>query len=244
MNEIQSLRELSKQFSILFVEDEEMVRDTMMEIFTSLFKSAVVAENGKIGLDAYNKYHDETGSYFDIVITDIIMPCMDGVVLAKNILKIHKEQTILVISACDDKKHLLDLVNIKVSGFINKPLDIKQLFSILNKLCKKLIKAQERLNFLQLDDIFTWDYKNSILYKSQTRVQLTKNEKAVFQLLSKNINQKFTNIEIFEFIYQDNESKEYSADSIKSLIKRLRKKIPPKFINSATHAGYSLHTVK
>ena len=77
-----------------------------------------------------DKYRE--GSY-DIVITDINMPVMSGVKLSREIKASNKKQVIIVISAHDEAKYLLDLINMGVDNFVLKPLDIGQFLGVLHK---------------------------------------------------------------------------------------------------------------
>jgi len=233
-------KELSKQFSLLFVEDDDILRRTTNELMESLFEDTTVAVNGEDGLNRYEAYNDIKGKYFDIVITDIQMPKMDGVSLSREILKINKNQKILVVSAYDDKKYFIELINMGVSGFIQKPILSKHLFPILFKICQELDEERENKKFLKLNNDLVWNSTNKILLKNQIEINLTKNEKLAIELLISNLEQSFTNLEIFEYIYCDNQDKVFSKDAIKSMIKRIRRKTAL-IIDNTPELGYKLH---
>ena len=65
--------------SVLFVEDEELLRAIYERILNKLVSKLYIAPNGKEGLDAYNTYHP------DLIITDIMMPVMDGYELVNRV---------------------------------------------------------------------------------------------------------------------------------------------------------------
>ncbi len=241
MHNLKQFKQLSQEFSVLFIEDNDTLRHTTKDLLEEFFYYTSVARDGKDGLDIYEEYIDTNKKYFDIVITDIRMPKMDGISLTKEIFKINKKQKILVISAYDDKKYFIELINLGVSGFIQKPLTSKQLFSTLTEVCSELAQEKEFFRFLEFSDNFKWDMKNNILYKKDLEVNLSKNEKMTLELLVSDLKQNFTGLEIFEHLNEDNPDKEFSYDSIKSLIKRLRKKVP-NLINTTPELGYCINT--
>lgn len=239
MTNIKTLRELSQEYTLLYIEDDKDLRNSTVEIFEGLFKYTAWAEDGVSGLDTYTQYFDKHGKYFDLIVTDIQMPNMNGIELIKEIALVNKKQNIVVVSAYDDKKYLLDLLNLGVSGFIQKPLNAHQITETLFKVCNELSHEKELGRFIALKDGFIWDTEHKSLLDNTNEVNLTDNERKLFELLSSTINKKFTSLEIFEYIYADSE-KEFSIDIIKSMFKRLRKKIPHDLILNTPQVGYNL----
>ncbi|NWF66856.1 MAG: response regulator, partial [Campylobacterales bacterium] len=69
----------------------------------------------------------------DIVITDILMPRLDGLKLSKEIKNISNETKIIISSAYSDTKYLLEAIEIGVFGYIIKPYNKQQIDDILIK---------------------------------------------------------------------------------------------------------------
>ena len=82
------LFEYTKKLSVLFVEDNEELQAQMENIFKTLFKDVQVASNGQIGIDVYTQKHSNAKEPFDLVITDINMPIMNGIDMIKEIYEI------------------------------------------------------------------------------------------------------------------------------------------------------------
>jgi len=241
MSDAKSLKKLAENFSLLYVEDNRELRESTVEIFQTLFKEVVSVDNGQTGLYTYVDYFEIQKKYFDIVVTDIQMPELNGIELSKEIFALNKNQKIVVVSAYDDKKYLLDLINIGISGFIQKPLNSKQLISTLLEACRELDEEREEIRFLDIGSNCQWDSINSRLLENKKEIILTKYEKKLLNLLASNLDRKFTSLEIFEYIYD--QTQEFSVDKIKSLLKRLRKKIPQNLIHNIPNLGYSLHSI-
>jgi len=126
------LKDIAQNMSVLYAEDDNTLRVLFAESLEKYFKSVVSAEDGVRALEEYKK-----GS-FDLVITDIMMPNMDGLNLIKNIKNINPEQKIAVISAYSDSDRLLEFINLGVDGFLVKPLQNDRLVAMLLKIVRQI----------------------------------------------------------------------------------------------------------
>lgn len=195
-----------------------------------------VAKDGLEGLNMYQDYYKSNSEFYDIVISDIKMPKLDGIELTKKIFEINKKQMIIIVSAYDEKEYLVELINLGAHGFMKKPFTSTSLLKILFDSCNSLKNA----NKISLYDGFEYDLTTATLYLNKKNVDLSANEIKLLYLLIKNASHSFSAASIFNHIYFDEPQKEFSADSIKSLIKRLRKKIPRDFIYNTPKLGYSV----
>lgn len=93
----------TKQLKILYVEDNEQTRLQAIKVFDNFFEYITVAVNGEDGL---NQYKDKPSDYYDLIISDINMPSMNGMDMAKAILKINKYQNILFLTAYNNSDYL------------------------------------------------------------------------------------------------------------------------------------------
>ena len=230
-----TLQQISKELSLLYVEDDKALRGKTAVVFQNLFNHVDVAEDGVEGLELYNKYKEDNAKYYDIIVTDIQMPRLDGIGLTKEILDIHKDQKIIIISAYNDKEYLIDLINLGVERFMQKPLYSENLLKILYDVCSSFNAD----NIIAINDEYSYNFSISVLFTNGVKVDLSENEVKLLELLIKNKNQSFSAIEIFNYLYDDVPEEEFSNDSIKSLVKRLRKKVPQDLISNTQQLGYS-----
>ncbi len=121
------LKEAALGLKILYVEDDKELRQNTQRLLASFFTEIDTAENGMEGL---KKYRQAT---FDLILTDINMPLMNGVKMVEHIKADNPHQVIIVISAHDESRYLLDLINLGVDYFVLKPLDIQQFLNVLDK---------------------------------------------------------------------------------------------------------------
>jgi len=128
MKDIKSLREFGLELNILYVEDEEQLRKSLARYLEKIFKTVTLAKDGQEGLKLYKQ-----NSGFDIVITDIRMPNMDGLAMANEIKKINKDQNIIVVSAYSDVHNFMQSISLGIDGYILKPVDFDQMNEVLYK---------------------------------------------------------------------------------------------------------------
>jgi putative nucleotidyltransferase with HDIG domain len=138
---LSELKSLALGLSVLYVEDEDGLRETMGQYLGKLFSKVVSCANGQEGLDAFN---DEE---FDLIITDLQMPKIDGVKMVKAIKSIKPHQEILITSAYTETSYFLECIRHGVSGYIIKPIDFDQLNSELYKVLTKVVALKENVSY-------------------------------------------------------------------------------------------------
>jgi len=158
---IVKLRKMGSFVSILYIEDDKAVSEQFENLFRKVFKNIDVVSDGDEGLKKYTRQE------YDIVITDIEMPNMDGITLIKEIRKINPEQLIVVTSAYNSAKYLQALIEHGVDKFILKPFEMNKLFRDIARIVsimynkKRSEQLQEqlqekvKLNQLLLDNMIT-----------------------------------------------------------------------------------------
>ncbi|WP_294965517.1 response regulator [Sulfurimonas sp.] len=129
---VSEFKKISKKINVLYVEDSVTTQLIIKELLSEYFSEIDVCHNGKEGLELYKEYE------YDLVITDIIMPHMDGIAMIKEIRKINKFQNIVVISASEDSKDLIPLINQGIDRIIPKPVNSKYLITVLAKVCLEI----------------------------------------------------------------------------------------------------------
>jgi YesN/AraC family two-component response regulator len=116
-------------FSLLFVEDDTMVSESICRILARRFPEAAVykAENGLIGLELYKEHSPE------IVITDVNMPVMDGIEMASKIRSLNAATKFIVLTGYSDKNYLERFSEIGFDDYMVKPVDFGKLFAAIEK---------------------------------------------------------------------------------------------------------------
>jgi len=138
---------------ILYTEDDNSIIEFVKILFKKQKKLDVTfVSNGKEALKLY------TTQKFDLVITDMIMPVMNGFDLIKAIRKIDEEQIIVIVTGLDSKEDLIQAIELRVNYFIDKPIKPKK----FNEILKQSIKLVKRKRDLELSNSLLFQYKNAI----------------------------------------------------------------------------------
>ncbi|PLY06647.1 MAG: hypothetical protein C0625_08655 [Arcobacter sp.] len=124
-------KEILKNINVLYVEDEEDVREFTSKTIGTIVNSVVVAGNGKEGLEKFNE-----NPKINLILTDINMPKMGGLEMCAEIRKVNNEIPIVITSAHSDPDFLKKAIDVKVSAYAMKPID-------LYNLIESMIKAME-----------------------------------------------------------------------------------------------------
>lgn len=154
---VKELKRLAKGISVLYAEDDLQIRHEVSDFLHSLFEKLEVVENGKAGLEAFE------ATPFDMVITDIKMPKMDGLSMAKEIKKLRHESKIIVTSAFDDKHLLLDAIENSIDHYIVKPIDFSA-FVIMLYRTVKMIALEKEVDALNRHKQALLDYQDNMLF--------------------------------------------------------------------------------
>ena len=127
MVDINSVLAYSRDLNILYVEDDKDIQEQTYDTLEGFFNILDTADDGEMALIKYKDYFENNCDYYDLIISDINMPKKDGIDFSSDVLKINSEQKILIISAHNEVHYLNDLINLGVTGFLLKPVDINQL---------------------------------------------------------------------------------------------------------------------
>lgn len=170
-HKLQVIQELCKDIHLLYVEDEDDLREIMVTYLNKFFPHIDSATNGEEGINLYKK------NQYDLVITDILMPKLNGIEMATEIKNMNEQQNIIIISAYSDTKDFIESIKLGIDGYVLKPIDFEQLNSILFKIAEKIhtykenIEYQKNLeqlvlkkteNIQQLEDAKVENYKETI----------------------------------------------------------------------------------
>ena len=241
MRNIQKLFKYSKNLNVLYVEDDKEFAQDAIEIFKNFFLNVDLATNGEDALKKYLQYFDINHFYYDIVITDISMPKLNGLELTKTIYKYNDTQPIIVISAHNTPEYLLEFVNIGIEYFIVKPFDIDEIMQVIYKSSKKIYNSKQDIcnDIISLVNDYTWNRTESSLYYKSDFIKLTKKEILFLEILVNNLNTVSKIDYILDTIWQDSIDNATVA-MLNPLVSRLKKKLPQELIQSIYGVGYKI----
>ena len=132
--DLEDLIEFSKTVRVLFVDKEDDIRDDYYSIFKIFFHEIDVASNGQEAI----KYFKE--NRYDLIITSVDMPVMNGLELIAKIREISRHITIIVLSS--QEKYFIDFIRLGIDGYILNPVEVEQFVSIMQKVIETLQNKQ------------------------------------------------------------------------------------------------------
>lgn len=152
MKETLSREELGqlRMLTALYVEDEEVVREELARFLLRRLKTVYTAKNGQEGLELYRQYKP------DVVITDITMPIMDGLAMARAIKEADSEAPVIITSAHNEHDFFVESVELGIDGYVLKPLNAGVLLQSILKsaqaiLRNRIVDSQNKLIRFVLD---------------------------------------------------------------------------------------------
>jgi len=135
------IEEYLKKLRLLYVEDSQNVRKSTLITLEEFFDDIIVAVDG---VDGYEKFQH---SKIDIIITDVNMPRLSGLQMAKKIKYLDKDIPILIFSAYNDPDFLLDAIKIGIDDYLIKPIQIEQFENVLYKSVYTLMLKEQNLKY-------------------------------------------------------------------------------------------------
>lgn len=141
--ELEDLIAITSEMNVLYAEDDVALRENTSSLLCDLFNDIKQASDG---LEAFNLYSLEPSKY-DIVITDLNMPHMNGIELIKKIQELNPLQAIIIISAHNETEYFLESIRNNVNGYILKPIEFDQLMESLYKTASTVKERKENIAY-------------------------------------------------------------------------------------------------
>jgi len=214
---------LLRELKVLLVEDEQKLASLLKSAIGDSFHSFIVANDGQEGLEKFLQLSP------DIVITDIMMPRLTGLEMAKEIRKVNSDIPIIILSAHSEADKFLKAIDIGVIKYFIKPFDPDELLDYINSIAEKFSTKT-----IELGDGFKFNKTTSSLYKNDRFVALSKNEIKFFSLLLEN------EIVDDETIKTTLWSDEVSDERLRTFIRRIRAKTSKSLIQNIKGVGYKV----
>jgi len=132
--DINKLVNITQTLRVLYVEDNLDARESTLGMLDTFFNNIVVGVDGEDGLDKFNNSQES----FDIIITDINMPKLNGLEMIKKIREKDDKVYILILSAHKESGYHKNSMGIGANAVILKPIEIDNFLSLLSALCEKI----------------------------------------------------------------------------------------------------------
>ncbi|AXX91256.1 hypothetical protein CPU12_12110 [Malaciobacter molluscorum LMG 25693] len=260
------MESILKDLVVLYVEDQKEAQTELKHVFDKTFKKTIIANNGEEGLKLFLS-HKKRNYNIDIIITDITMPKLNGIEMIKEVKKYDNNVKFVLTTAYTDVEYLLEAIELGVTAYIVKPINILKLLekiecaykekidndklnSIILKMKEHNIKniddfftllddsKKENSDNIELSDGFTYNHKNKVLLKEGKVITLVNQEILLLEYFIQNPNKILTYDELLEAITVNTTNT--SLNNLRTVIKSLRKKSSRELITNLSGVGYKL----
>lgn len=222
------MSKILNNLTVLIVENESDGKKIVQEVMRDKFEKVITAQNGDEGLKKFKKYNP------NMVITDVSMPIMNGLDMAKYIKEISKDTPIIVFSANSEKETLLKAIDVGVDKYVLRPIDLDDFLVILENVAKNKI---ETANIIQVASGYSFNKIKRVLIRDGVEISLTKKELAFISLLIKRLGTLVLHDEIKSVVWV---GESVTEAAIRTFVKRVRDKVGSSFIKNVPGLGYKI----
>jgi len=139
--DIKELVSITKNLKLLYIEDDEEARFSSLNMLKNFFSDIDVAADGFEGLEKFKS------KQFDIVLSDINMPKLNGIEVLKEIRAYDEDIPVIFLSAYNETSYLLDGIKLGVDGYILKPFELEFFLQVLKKIVYKIQLKKQSENY-------------------------------------------------------------------------------------------------
>lgn len=207
---------------ILLLEDNKKLNETITKRLGMKGYSVLSIIDGA---EAFEKITDG----FSCFILDINVPNVDGIKILKKIREYYQTLPVIIISASVELDVIKQAYDFGCNDFLKKPFFIDELEIKIEKFCNI---QNDKIYF---DENCYFDFKSSIIQMNDKEVRLTKKEKLLINLFLTKKNQVISYESIENYVWEGNFA---SLESIRSLIRRVRRILNKEFIQTVIETGY------
>jgi DNA-binding response OmpR family regulator len=219
-----------KLLNILYLEDEENIRNNISKILRFMCREVYEVSNAKDGIAVFNN------NKIDIIISDITMPEISGIDFVKIIRNKKNNIPILLLTAHTDTNYLLEATKLKLVDYLVKPLNLKD----LKKALSNAAVEYERENGITInfDNNIEYNINKKQLFENKIKKNITNKEILLLEFLYKYRDRVVSIDEIKNYLWEDS----YSASdtALKSVLNKLRNKIGKNSIKNISGLGYQI----
>lgn len=215
--------------SVLYVEDDPIMQENTAKTLNYFFNNVLLASDGIEALAMLQK------SKCDVLITDYVMPNMNGYELILEAQKLYPHLVIFVASSYRDEDKLLKCIPLGLADYLIKPLNYEKLILALNNIFpKKSFQMTEEMIVLVEDIIFNANAQSLLVHNKE--ILLSYQEVKLLLLFIKNRGFVLSKNFIIAYLYKEN----IDENLLNNTIYRLRKKAGHDIFSTMKNMGYIL----
>lgn len=216
------------ELRVLLVEDDPILRGIIHEALSLYCNHVKCAQDGEEGLKLFCEGH------FNVIISDINLPKMSGLAMARQIRKMNEDISIVILTAYDTTDNIYASMDICACAFLHKPFELEQLY---NTLLMCIGKIASKNHWIDLQRGFSYNTHSKELFFEDKEIHLTKNESRLLAILLENFGKTVSFESIEGNVWYD---KSATPETIRMHINKLRSKTYYELIENIQGYGYKL----
>ncbi len=158
-----------KSLNVLYIEDEVDIIQLVEKRFAPKFNQFLSVTSAEEALEIFKQ-----NSNFDLILTDYLLPGLNGIEFARKILQIKSKVPFILITGYVDMQFLIEAINVGITQFVSKPIQFKLLRNAINNTVESVVlehllnKSREKeLELLKYKDMY-----NTIQHDATLRKEL------------------------------------------------------------------------
>lgn len=172
--------DIKQMINLIIVDDEEITRNSLVELVPWNELGIDAVKSAPNGIDALELAMGFTPS---VILSDVRMPKMDGIELAKKIRQLYPDCVIVFLSGFSDKEYLKSAIQLNAVDYLEKPIDIELLKSLFRNIVQKLLENKKRASEEELLKVRI--SKNIHLMRQEITLELVLGKMNIYDLVDK-----------------------------------------------------------
>ncbi len=216
---------------VLLIEDEQKTGYSVQSYLKNECRFEVIwLKNGLEGLEMAKK------ESFDIILSDIILPGIDGIKICSELRNLDIKTPILILSALYQAEDKVQGLNAGADDYLAKPFDFGELYARINALVRRSQKPQVS-NIITYSEI-SINLSNLEVWRNGQKISLTPKEFALMEFFMRNKERVISKQELLEKVW--NLTHEISTNVIEVYVNYLRNKIDKGFDKRLIHTHFGM----
>ncbi len=238
---------MDKKLKLLIVEDEEAIRNGLVDVFVFHGYEVDVAEDGNKGLQL------ATSGQFDLILLDVMLPHVDGFEICRQVREKDKEQAIIMLTAKSADDEIIQGLSLGADDYVSKPFSVSQLVLRVQAVLRRSRSGVVADGVLSLAPGLSIDTLNlsgerTINGESES-LQFTRREIEVLEYLYQHRERPVPREELLHRVWGYHQSMDIETRTVDIHIAKLRRKIEPNakeptVLLTVRGAGYRLMSEK
>ena len=230
---------MNKKLKLLIVEDEEAIRNGLMDLFVYHGYEVDYAAEGRSGLEK------SLSGAFDLILLDVMLPGINGFEICERIREKDREQPIIMLTAKSSDEEIILGLSLGADDYVAKPFSVAQLVLRVQAVLRRSRVVQSQQQTIALGENVELDVLNLSARVGSRCVTFTRREMEILQYLHANAERPVSRGELLNKVWGYARDLDLETRTVDIHIAKLRRKIEPdpaspRFLVTIRGAGYRL----